>query len=110
MPQLDWSIDIIPSGTGAAFQPHLPNAKPGDPLNAQANDIVTWGNRTSEVHQPWQTDANFDPTGPPLCAPIPPNDSSSPQYVVTGNPGDVIYYFCRNHPTERGKIIVATLP
>ncbi len=117
MPQLDWAIDIIasPSGSGAAFQPRLPNAKPGDPLYAQVNDIVTWGNRTSDVHQPWPTVGNLPngaPAPPPatgLCDPIPPNDSSRPQYVV----GDQIYYCCLNHPTEpmeRGQIIVATLP
>lgn len=121
MPELDWAIDIIPSGTGAAFRPKLPNAKPGDPLYAQANDIVTWGNRTLDEHQPWPTVGNL-PSGAPvpkpatgnppgyLCDPIPPNDSSRPQFVVTGNVGDVFNYCCRNHPTERGQIIVANLP
>jgi hypothetical protein len=112
MPQLDWAIDIIPSGTGAAFRPKLPKAKPGDPLNAQSGDIVTWGNRTKNVHQPWPTAGNLpngDPAPPPatgLCDPIPPNDSSRPQFVVTGNAGDQINYCCLYHPTERGQIIV----
>ena len=45
--QLDWAIDIISSGTQVAFQPKLvPPAAPGAPLNAQPQDIVTWGNRT----------------------------------------------------------------
>lgn len=112
MPQLDWAIDIITSGTGAAFQPKLPNSKPGDPLNAQEGDIVTWGNRTNDVHQPWPTvgnQPNGDPAPPPatgLCDPIAANDSSRPQFVVNRKPGEQINYCCRYHPTERGQIIV----
>ncbi len=119
---LDWAIDIIPSGAGAEFRPKLvPPAKPGDPLNAQVSDIVTWGNRTTEVHQPWPTVDN-SPTGPPvpppaqgnpagyLCDPIPPNDSSRPLFVVPEQAvGSVINYCCRNHPTERGQIKIVTL-
>ena len=117
MPQLDWNISIVPSGTGAAFQPNLPGAKPGDPLNAQESDIVSWGNRTNEVHQPWPTVGNLPngdpvpkpPTGNPpgyLSDPIPPNDSSRPQFVVPGTPPATIYYCCFYHPTERGQIII----
>ena len=114
MPQLDWNISIIPSGTEAAFQPNLPGAKPGDPLNAQQSDIVSWGNRTEEKHQPWPTAGNLPnggPAPPPatgLSDPIPPNDSSRPQFVVPGNPGDTIYYCCFYHPTERGQINVVS--
>jgi hypothetical protein len=121
MPQLDWSVKIVPNagGTGAAFQPNLPNAKPGDTLNAQIGDVVTWRNDTTEVHQPWPTQGNV-PGGPPftgplpqnqtLSAPIPPNTSSTPQYIV--NPGTgvtTIYYCCRNHPSEQGSITIVTL-
>jgi hypothetical protein len=122
MPQLDWAIDIIqsPSGTLAAFQPKLvPPAAPGAPLNAQAQDIVTWGNRTTETHQPWPTVNNapdgapvpVPPSGNPpgyLSDPIPPDSSSQPQFVVTGTVGAVINYCCRFHPTERGSIVVVT--
>lgn len=121
MAELDWAVDIIPYGSGAAFQPKLvPPATPGTPLNVQTNDIVTWGNRTGEVHQPWPTVGN-SPTGAPvpvpdsgnppgyLCDPIPPDDSSRPNYVVTGKTGDQINYCCRYHPSERGQIIVVTL-
>jgi hypothetical protein len=120
MPELDWAIDIIqsPSGSGAAFQPKLvPPAQPGAPLNAQPEDIVSWGNRTTETHQPWPTVGNTpggDPvplpaTGNPpgfLCDPIPPDASSQPQFVVTGTVGAQINYCCRFHPTERGQILV----
>ena len=123
MAQLDWAIDIIPSGTLAAFQPKLvPPAPPGAPLNAQIQDIVTWGNRTTETHQPWPTVGNT-PNGAPvpepasgnppgyLCDPIPPDSSSQPQFVVPGTlaAGAVINYCCRFHPTERGSIVVVTL-
>lgn len=123
MPQLDWAIDIIPStsGSGAAFRPKLvPPANPGDPLKAQAGDIVSWGNRTTDTHQPWPTVGNA-PNGPPvpvpvsgnppglLCDPIPPDQSSSPQFVVTSTAGAQINYCCRFHPSERGQILVVTL-
>jgi len=121
MPQLDWAIDIIPSGTGAAFRPKLvPPAKPGDPLKAQPLDIVSWGNRTTEQHQPWPTVGNA-PNGPPvpvpasgnppgfMCDPILPDQSSSPQFVVTGTAGTQINYCCRFHPDERGQILVVNL-
>ena len=123
MAQLDWAIDIIPSpsGTGAAFRPKLvPPAHPGDPLKAQAGDIVTWGNRTTAAHQPWPTVGNAPdgaPVPPPatghppgyLCDPIPPDSSSQPQFVVTGAVGAQINYCCRFHPAERGQILVVTL-
>jgi hypothetical protein len=117
MPSLDWAIRIVPAtGGGAAFQPRVPNAKPGDPLKAQVGDIVTWGNATQETHQPWPTQGNT-PNGAPLADndpeakkrylsdPIPPEGSSSPQYVVIAPAsGSVINYCCKNHPTERGQI------
>jgi len=124
MAQLDWAIDIVPVSTGgAAFQPKLaPPVAPGAPLNAQLQDIVTWGNRTTETHQPWPTVDN-SPTGDPvpvpaqgnpagyMSDPIPPNSSSQPQFVVPAPPttsppttSGVIYYCCRFHPTERGQI------
>jgi hypothetical protein len=120
MAQLDWSISIVSAGTVAAFQPNLaPAVPPGTPLNAQAGDIVSWGNRTGETHQPWPTQGNT-PDGAPVvvqpgqkpspyfCDPIPANSSSQPQYVVTGNTGTTIYYCCFFHPEERGAINVTT--
>ena len=123
MPQLDWAIDIIhaTSGTGAAFQPKLvPPAHAGDPLKAQIGDIVTWGNRTGDTHQPWPTVGNA-PDGPPvpvptsgnppgfMCDPIPGNQSSTPQFVVPNAAGGQINYCCRFHPDERGQILIVTL-
>jgi hypothetical protein len=98
----DWSIKIVPVATGmAVFQPDVLGAKPGDPLQAQVSDIVTWGNHTGDTHQPYRIDTNEN-----LCDPIPGNQSSSPQLVVEGQVGDTITYKCRNHPQEPGGSIV----
>jgi hypothetical protein len=121
---LDWSIHIVKVAGGSAFQPWVPNSHPGDPTKAQVGDIVTWGNDTTGVHQPWPTENNT-PTGAPAASnppgsalffsePIPPGGSSTPQYVVPAAlpsgtalvPGSVIYYCCKNHPTERGQIVI----
>jgi plastocyanin len=116
----DWSVKIVPNpnGTGAVFQPNLPNSKPGDTLNAQTGDIVSWRNDTGNVHQPWPTQGNV-PGGPPapppvaaanlLSNPIKPNESSNPQFVVNTATGTTIYYCCLNHPSEKGSITVVTL-
>lgn len=126
----DWSIKIVPSaaGGGATFMPDLHGAKPGDPLQAQQDDLVSWNNTTTEVHQPWQTDSNYQPlsqawvkTHPYLYMsdPIPAQQSSSPSYDVA-QPGDqspppswTIYYYCKTHPTratERGTIKATIIP
>lgn len=90
----DWSIKIVPSptGSGAAFQPDVQGAKPGDPLRAQQDDLVSWNNTTQETHQPWQTDSNFQMlpeawvyAHPPdlyMSDPIPAKRSSTPAYDV----------------------------
>jgi hypothetical protein len=44
-----------------------------------------------------------------MSDPIPPDQSSSPQFVVTGTAGAQINYCCRFHPNERGQILVVTL-
>ena len=119
---LDWSIRIVAVAGGAAFQSRVPNAIPGE-LQAQVGDIVTWGNATTNTHQPWPTQGNTQ-NGAPAAAPDPvlffsqpiaANASSTPQFVVpfklttpatTLGVGSVIYYCCKNHPTERGKIVI----
>lgn len=126
----DWSIKIVPatSGSGAAFQPDVPGAKPGDPLTAEQDDLVTWNNTTKQAHQPWQTDANYQPlstswvTQHPdlyMSDSIPAGRSSAPAYDVS-QPGGLpppttwtIYYFCKTHPTatsERGTIAASVPP
>ena len=88
----DWSIKIVAaaSGDGAAFQPDLQGYKPGEALPAQEDDLVTWNNTTTETHQPWMTDSNYNPITPDpsrgdpnyLSDPIPPNQSSRPSWDV----------------------------
>jgi hypothetical protein len=122
----DWSITIVSlDGGGAAFQPDLMGAKPGDPLKAGNADLISWNNRTSNEHQPWMADAQYQPLpddqviGNPanyLSDPIPPWQSSTPAYLTaiatdaSGNPikpATTIYYICKNHPDEHGQIIVS---
>jgi len=126
MDQFDWAVNIIKgddSKPGSAFQPNVPNSQPGQALLAQVGDIVTWGNRTDEPHQPWVSDQNYVARAAPvaavdtLSAPIQPGQSSAPQYVVatsTATPpttGTTIYYCCFLHPnraSERGTITITT--
>jgi hypothetical protein len=123
----DWSIKIVPSssGSGAAFQPDIKGYKPGDPLPAQQDDLVTWNNTTNQTHQPWLADATYKPISPApvrgssnyLSDPIPPKQSSRPTYDVAapaGNPPSwTVYYCCKLHPTvvsERGTITATAVP
>ena len=56
----------------------VPNSNPGDPTKAQVGDIVTWGNDTNDIHQPWPTVDN-KPDGDPVP------DTSNP-------PGSALYF------------------
>jgi len=125
----DWSIKIVQAGGGAAFVPDLYGAKPGDPLQAQQDDLVTWNNTTDDPHQPWPSDANYNPdkdvprgSAKYLSDVIPPQGSSRPSYDVAQPPAEppsttapstwTVYYCCKLHPTvasERGTI-VGTVP
>ena len=125
----DWSIKIVPSpsGGGAAFQPDLEGAAPGDPLRTMQDDLVTWNNTTRQVHQPWPANADWAlfpddqvQRGTPnyLSDPVPPRESSRPSYDVAqptpSKPASwTVYYVCKNHPSvesERGKIIGTAYP
>jgi hypothetical protein len=122
----DWSIKIIPDATGApaAFLPDLHGSKPGDPLQAQEDDLVSWNNTTDKPCQPWPTDSNYKPLpteqvsttiGNYLSDEIPAGMSSSPLYDVVmptwiQPPGNVIYYCCRKNPNVRGTIVVSSIP
>jgi hypothetical protein len=123
----DWSITIVSLDSGgAAFQPDLMGAKPGDPLKAGNADLISWNNRTSNEHQPWVADAQYQPLpesqivkgnpGNYLSDPIPAWQPSTPAYVTNiatdanGNPitdPTIIYYVCKNHLNEHGQIIVS---
>jgi plastocyanin len=99
-PGLDWSIRIVAVSPGlAGFKPDVLGAQVGDSLQAQQFDIVTWGNTTSDTHQPIRTD-----NGQPLCDPIAGGASSRPQFVVQGEIGHTITYTCALHQGEEGSI------
>jgi hypothetical protein len=118
---MDWSIKIVQADGGAAFVPDLQGAKPGDPLQTQQDDLVTWNNTTDDTHQPWPSDAGYNPlpdaqvlprgSASYLSDPIPPQGSSRPSYDVAqpaGKPAAwTVYYCCKLHPnvaSERGTI------
>ena len=99
---LDWSIKIVQVAGVTGFLPDVLDALVGESLQAQRFDIVTWGNATADTHQPLSDNG-------PLCDPIAPGGSSSPQYVVQGAVGDVITYKCSFHPNdpnEKGSITI----
>jgi hypothetical protein len=129
----EWNIHIVATNSGTkTFQPWGVGANPGDAAQAQAKQIITWGNVTADVHQPWPTVGNTEdgapvpdadnPPGSPLyfSGPISGFGSSSPKFPVPanlppttpgGNPipvvtGVTIYYCCKNHPSERGRIVI----
>jgi plastocyanin len=113
----DWTINIIKVGGLAAFVPDFPGAKPGDPLQATQDDLVTWNNMTDDDHQPWQTDSNYKPLSKSnLSALIPAGQQSDNYDCASPNPKPpapqtwTVYYFCKKHPNnpkERGTINVA---
>ena len=103
-------------GDPAEFVPQL---QKGPDLLAKAGDLVSWSNRTDDVHEPWPTDSNYVPyteaqVGPPgspnyLSDEINPNRSSRPSWVVTQKAidgGTTVYYCCKLHPEMRGKVII----
>ena len=124
----DWSIKIVQTEKGAAFQPDLQGFGPGATLPAQTDDLVSWANLTDETHQPWMTDSNYQPITPDpargtakyMSDPIPPNQSSRPSWDVIGPasatptpPPQMTYYFCKLHPdvqSERGTIQASAVP
>lgn len=124
----DWSIKIVQTASGATFVPDLYGAKPGDPLQAQQDDLVTWNNTTDDPHQPWPSDASYNPLPDSQVLPrggpnylsdvIPAQGSSRPSYDVAQPAGPpkpstwTVYYCCKLHPkavSERGTI-VGTVP
>jgi hypothetical protein len=134
----DWSIKIIPNPAATKDQPvvlkpDLVGAKPGDPLEAQEGDQVSWDNQTGQPYQPWPTDANYNlqpvagqtppPAPPPAPNPSPPGyltdmipgkRSSKPAYDVV-LPASGVTYYClidaKGNPTKvRGRINVTAMP
>lgn len=111
-----WSIKIMDGenpGDPAEFVPQL---QPGGPqgLLAQVGDLVSWNNRTDEIHEPWPTDDKFKPLplkdippGGHMSDEINPRKSSRPSWVVIQPAtGSTIYYCCKLHRKERGIITI----
>lgn len=114
----DWLVNIVlNSAHKAQFVVGLPNAKQGQPLQADQDDLVSWNNQTNDQHQLWETDQNYNML----------NQSSLPGLVKPGMSSETydcaqptwqpaswtIYYCCSLHPQnqlERGSIQVAALP
>jgi hypothetical protein len=115
-----WSIKIIPGAPGhpAQFVADVPTIPAGNPLLVFSGDLVSWNNTTGAVHQPWPTDSNHvvlpaatvgahgDPNY--LSDPIPIHQSSTPSWSATPSPvtNKTIFYCCKLHPQERGKIVI----
>jgi plastocyanin len=116
----NWSITI--TGCPASFDPDVYGTEPGQPLEAQLGDLVSWNNQTDEPHQIWLTDENGEPVEPAqkLTDEIEQYTPSFPGYVpqVTDIRPEVpeeeqattktgtIYYYCSIHPEEQGQITV----
>jgi plastocyanin len=97
----DWSIKI--HGNPATFTPDIDDTPPNTPLKVVQGDLVSWNNMTSLEHWPVPDDPQT--YGQFITEPIEPN-SSSTEYNIISAAGTVIKYHCRNHPNERGQIVV----
>jgi hypothetical protein len=112
----DWSIKIQQAGGQVEFVPQLQAGGPTG-LNVTQGDSVSWNNATSEEHQPWPADSNFQPlpdsqvtrgTSSYLSDPIAPDHSSRPSWIApqpTSFPSTV-NYVCKLHPNEHGVITI----
>jgi len=100
-----WSITI--NASSPYFVADVYGTDPGDPLQAENNDVISWNNQTDDEHQPYQTDENYNPTGPALCDVIAAYQSSFPGFVPNGYTATTtIYYYCQKHTDEHGQIVV----
>jgi hypothetical protein len=114
--------------------PDLVGARPGDPLQAQQFDLISWNNETDRPYQPWPTDEQGNlqalggvtppPAPPPFSQPypdllltnmIPAHLSSTPAYEVAMPKKDNTVYYCLidangNVTQVRGQIIVSPMP
>jgi hypothetical protein len=111
----DWSVKIIPDANGvpAAIVPDLHGSKPGDPLQVQEDDLISWNNTTDKPCQPWPTDWKYQPVpgAQGLSDQIPAGKSSRPLYdVPLPASGNIIYYYLKEYPNVRGTIVVSPMP
>lgn len=118
-----WSIRIVKGQNASDPAEFVPQLQPGGPqgLLAQIDDLVTWNNKTDEVHEPWPTDQNFKPLSKKVVGPtgspnymsdkINPGKSSRPSWKVLQpipDNGQTVFYCCKLHKKERGKITITS--
>lgn len=111
----DWSVKIIADANGVpvAIVPDLHGSKPGDPLQVQEDDLVSWNNTSNRPCQPWPTDWKYQPLlgAQGLSNQIPAGTSSRPLYnVAMPVSGNIIYYCLKEYPNVHGIIVVSPMP
>src|SRR5262245_19986798 len=95
-----WSITIEPGDKGAKFVPDVYGSDPEKGLQAQNGDLVSWNNRTGDVHQ-------IAIGGKAITDDIAAWSSSTPAYLIQGQTvGATITYTCTKHQNESGTITV----
>jgi len=81
-----WSINIVSSASGVAFNPDVFGVAPGSPLQAQKGDLVCWNNQTDNPHQlvvgSGDTAETFDVT---------PWSSTNAYLIQTAAPATITY-------------------
>lgn len=88
-----WAIEILDTGDGGvAFQPFVPGAQPGDPLQAETGDTVLWANRTDRDLALVST----DPAGLSLDQTVAAGEASVSLFVVPQGPH--VLYACVDPP------------
>ena len=91
-----WSINIVPSTTGVAFNPDVFGVAPGSALQAQNGDLVSWNNQTDNPHTIVVQTETFEAK---------PWSSTTAFQIQTAAPA-TITYTCDNN--EKGTIEVVS--
>jgi hypothetical protein len=111
------SIKIVPSksqiaGVLAEFVADEKDAEPGS-FDVEQGDLVSWNNTAPEEHWPWPVRRQNAPPAIPLPpgSPVLVTDSVKPNtssdfYNVAAPAGTTLFYCCRLHPAERGRLVV----
>ena len=115
----DWLVNIVLNKAGKAqFVVGLPNAKQGQPLRADQDDLVCWNNQTNDTHLLWETDQNYNPLKQSSLPLDQVKAGVSSETFNCTQPTSLpaswtVYYCCKLHPQnqlERGSIQVSALP
>lgn len=112
----DWSVNIVQTTTGET-EFVIDGGQPGQALEADQGDLVSWYNKTNDRHQLWETDEDYNPLGqsglPGLIKPGLSSDAYDCAQPLWGPSSWTVYYYCSLHPEnlkERGVIEVTALP